>query len=227
MSYTYILNLSNYSIFESFLFLQVDSLMTKFLFSSLELQIALCQFILFSFDLHLPFKSFLLQHTQVLIAISYFAAKLQLLITSSLIFKLCLIKLHETFIRNLGLTIGFLLSHVLPLQLFTLNGFKFINFSNHAVSRGSLILNETLHFLLFLFFLADHVFIAVLQTYIAFLQALEISNLLSKFKCFKLQFRYFEVFIIASTNIFVGMLSPLRFEIITASLHMKFFFFQN
>ena len=108
--------------------------MTKFLFCSLKFQLALCQSILFSFGLHLPFKSFLLELTEVLIAVGYFAAKLQLLITSSLIFKLGLIKLHETFIRNLGLTIGFLLSHILPLQLFRLDGSKFINLSDHAVS---------------------------------------------------------------------------------------------
>ena len=63
MSFTYILNLSDYSIFQSFLFLQIDSFMTKFLFCGLELQLALCQSILFSFGLHLPFKSFLLELT--------------------------------------------------------------------------------------------------------------------------------------------------------------------
>ena len=133
-TFTYILNLSNNSVFQSFLFLQVDSFLTKFSFNCFKLQLALCQFILFSFSLHLPFKSFLLELTQVLIPISNLAAKLQLLITSSLIFKFGLVKLHETFIRKLGLTVGFLLGHILPLQLLRLDSFKFINLSDHAVS---------------------------------------------------------------------------------------------
>ena len=133
-TFTYILNLSNNSVFQSFLFLQVNSFLTKFSFRCFELQLALCQFILFSFSLHLPFKSFLLELTQVLIPISNLAAKLQLLITSSLIFKFGLVKLHKTFIRKLGLTVGFLLGHILPLQLLRLDSFKFINLSDHAVS---------------------------------------------------------------------------------------------
>ena len=133
-TFTYILNLSNNSVFQSFLFLQVNSFLTKFSFRCFELQLALCQFILFSFSLHLPFKSFLLQLTQVLVAVSNLAAKLQLLITSSLIFKFGLVKLHETFIRKLGLTVGFLLGHIFPLQLLRLDSFKFINLSDHAVS---------------------------------------------------------------------------------------------
>ena len=133
-TFTYILNLSNNSVFQSFLFLQVNSFLTKFSFRCFELQLALCQFILFSFSLHLPFKSFLLELTQVLVAVSNLAAKLQLLITSSLIFKFGLVKLHKTFIRKLGLTVGFLLGHIFPLQLLRLDSFKFINLSDHAVS---------------------------------------------------------------------------------------------
>ena len=95
------------------------------------------------------------------------------------------------------------------LQLLTLDSLKFIDFSDQALSRSCLIIDQTFQIILLGLFLVDHAIVPMLQVKEPFMQVLIVTHFLSELKCFELELGNFEILFVARTDILIDMLIPI------------------